>query len=141
MHDDEIPAPDGFHRPKHDRDYLRQVVLDGYALRTWETGRRANTGQELLGYEFCAPDGAVLFTGEDFGCSPMDPIDSDRALRALLGFLTLKPGDTDPDYFDGYTEAQLEFARGDAEQLQFWCDDEDPAAFVDLDERTPNDEQ
>lgn len=33
-------------------------------------------------------------------CAPGTPIDSDECLRNILGFLTLRPGNTDPDYFD-----------------------------------------
>ena len=74
----------------------------------------------MLAYEFRTPSGEVLFEGADYGCAPGHAIDSDDALRGLLGFLTLKPGDTDADYFTDYTEAQRAFAEGDAEELQMW---------------------
>lgn len=128
------------HAAKTDRDYLRQVEVDGYALRTWQTGKRYATGQERLGYEFVTPEGIVLFHGEDFGCSPMDCIDSDAALRGILGFLTLKPGDTDDDdYFANYTPEQMAFAEGDdVEYLSLWSiepdDDYEQPAFVNLDD-------
>ena len=38
-------------------------------------------------------------------------------LPGLLAFLSLKPGDTDPEYFEGYTPEQLEFARQEGESL------------------------
>ena len=59
----------------------------------------------------------VLFEGEDFGCSPMHAIDSDETLAGIMGFLTLRPGDTDPEYFEGYTEAQLDYCSQHAEAL------------------------
>lgn len=34
-------------------------------------------------------------------------VDSDDCLRGILGFLTLRPGDTDLEYFEHYTEEQL----------------------------------
>ena len=70
-----------------------------------------------IGYEFRDPSGAVLFHGDDFGPSPMHADDSDATLRALLGFLTLRPGDTDREYFAHYTPRQRAFAESDECQL------------------------
>jgi general stress protein YciG len=117
-------------------DVLRDVWIDGPAghrLTVWSRadGRCAATGQELLAYELRAPSGKVLFAGSDFGASPCHAVDADETLRGLLGFLTLRPGDTDADYFEAYTPEQLAFARGDAESLSMYADDEGPA-FVDV---------
>jgi hypothetical protein len=103
-------------------------------LITWETHKRAATGQHLLGYSFTEEGREEpLFSGEDFGCSPMVAIDSDDALRCLLGFLTLRPGDTDDEYFSEYTQDQMAFAKGPAEELQMWAlDDEPEGEFVDI---------
>lgn len=113
---------------------LRHVRLEaGYTLRTWDTPNRAPTGQWYIGYEFCGPDGTVIFTGEDCGVSPMHAVDSDDALRGLLVFLTLQPGDTDTEYFADYTEAQMAFAEStDCEWLQALTDEEAPATFEDI---------
>ena len=78
----------------------------GHALRTWDTGRTAR-GRTCIGYQLTDADGRVIFTGDDFRPSPCH---ADATLRALLGFLTLRPGDTDADYFADYTPAQLAFA-------------------------------
>jgi len=100
---------------------LRDVNVDGYRLQTWDTGRSVAHGpQHAIAYRFTAPDGVVLFESENFGCSPRDCIDSDACLRGLIGFLTCRPGDVEPAYFQDYTEAQLAFCDGDAEQLQTW---------------------
>ena len=100
---------------------LRDVKVGSYRLQTWDPhGARTNTGQLLINYRFSHPDGWCLFNGDDFGCSPMDSIDGDACLRGLLGFLTLKPGDTDDEYFEKYKPSQMEFAEGDAEDLQMW---------------------
>lgn len=131
----EIPGTDD---PRH----LRHVELDGFTLRTWDTGRSDRRGGTLTGYALFAPGeelagGAPIFCGEDFGSSPLDAIDSDAALRSLLGFLTLRPGDTDPDYFAAYTDAQLAFTAEHAESLSFYAmdADDDPPPFRDLDGR------
>ncbi len=47
----------------------------------------------------------------------MYAVDSDEAVNALMGFLTLKPGDTDADFFQSYSSAQMEFAESYAEYL------------------------
>lgn len=122
-----------------ERDYLRHVEIEAltdrkWQLRTWDTNKRDWRGQTQIGYEFINPDGVVLFTGEDFAGSPMDADDADETLRALLTFLTLKPGDTDREYFDSYNEAQRDFAESyECEAMQLWAMDEDAPAFVNLD--------
>ncbi len=55
--------------------------------------------------------GEVMFSGNDFSPSPMSCVDSLESLLTLLGFLTLKPGDTDNEYFMKYTLSQLDFAK------------------------------
>lgn len=105
-----------------DRNHLRHVRLEGFTLRTWDTGRTCSTWQSMIGYAFYAPDAeergeAPIFCGEDCGVAPSHAIDSDAALWGLLAFLTLRPGDTDSEYFDGYTAAQRAFAEGHAENL------------------------
>jgi hypothetical protein len=112
-----------------DSALLRTVRLTPYrkgkgptfTLKTWDTFRRDNLGKSVLCYEFTQrdADGAktVLFSGEDFACSPLLAIDSDAACASLLGFLTLRPGDTDAEYFENYTDAQREFAATHAEML------------------------
>jgi len=103
---------------------LRHVRLEsGHTLRTWDTGRTRN-GRTCMGYELRDLAGAVLFRGEDFGPSPMHADDSDEALRALLGFLTLRPGDTDRECFANYTQAQLDFANEHGELLGFIYSDD-----------------
>jgi len=100
---------------------LRDVNVDGYRLTLWDTYHTNNMGKYVLRYEFVNPEGGVLFSGRDFAASPMHAIDSDEVLRALLGFLTLQPGDTDAEYFEGYTPEQRDFAETSAEELSIWA--------------------
>lgn len=86
-----------------------------FALTMWDTYRTEH-GKSVLGYRLNMGR-TTLFTGEDFGCSPCHAIDSDDTVRALMSFLTLRPGDTDREYFDGYTAAQLEYCSQHAEAL------------------------
>jgi hypothetical protein len=95
-----------------------------FKLMTWDTGRRVfGSGKSLIGYTLSVKETgrghswAVLFAGEDFGCSPLHAVDSDESCRSLMAFLTLRPGDTDREYFAGYTPEQLEFCSAHAEAL------------------------
>lgn len=119
--------------------YLRRVVLRPYAkghgpsfaLTLWETGRTDALGKSILRYRFTQCPGIlskpgqrrvepiVLFTGTDFACAPGYALDSNRTAHALINFLTLKPGDTDADYFAEYTPAQLKFAEEHAEAVAY----------------------
>lgn len=110
---------------------LRNVMLGetGYRLQVWDTGNvKADFfTRHYLSYAFFAPGSdKPLFEGDDFSPSPMTVIDSDEALRCLIGFLTLRLGDTDKEYFKDYTDEQLEFAQGnDIEELQMFGMEED----------------
>jgi hypothetical protein len=119
-------------------EYLRRVRFADHVLETWETGK-ASSSHQYLGYRLTGPDGMVIFEGEDFGCPGSMSIDSDATLRNLLGFLTLRPGDTDEEYFANYTPAQLAWAQANGEELSLWSfergdfgDDFEEAAFEDL---------
>lgn len=87
-----------------------------FSLTTWDTGQRSN-GRPLLQYRLCM-DGKPLFQGSDYSPSPLTCIDSDESLFELLVFLTLRPGDTDPEYFENYTPDQMAFCDAHAEALQ-----------------------
>lgn len=115
------------------RDRLRSVRFAPYRkgmgptffLDMWDTHRSDSKHyhKSVLGYRLgqCTREKAgktkcaILFEGEDFATP--GSVDSDEAVRDLMGFLTLKPGDTDKEYFDNYTTAQRAFASNHAEAL------------------------
>jgi hypothetical protein len=114
--------------PLNEHTKLRRVIFRPYAkgqgptftLVTWDANARFDTGQHKIGYRLTMIDGrkrTVLFEAEDCGVAPSDAIDSDSAIEGCMGFLTLRPGDTDADYFEGYTETQLDFCASHAEAL------------------------
>lgn len=100
-----------------------------FRLTTWDTGRTDSMGKTRIGYRLsmgAARDQnvvgnpavwTVLFEGEDFSCSPLHAIDSDECIAGIMGFLTLRPGDTDAEYFADYTPAQIEYCEQWAESL------------------------
>jgi hypothetical protein len=101
-----------------------------FTLTTWDTYRTARDGKAVLGYRLSIHEHtnsagkpikrartSILFEGEDMYCSPMHSIDSDQTVLGLMSFLTLRPGDTDSEYFEPYTPNQMAFAEGYAEYL------------------------
>jgi hypothetical protein len=116
---------------------LRHVRLEtGHTLHTWSTGRTRG-GRTCIGYELCDVAGKALFRGEDFRPSPMHADDADATLRGLLGFLTLRPGDTDREYFADYTARQRAFAESsECELLAFLYSDDGEGTFTDPDDES-----
>ena len=90
-----------------------------YTLRLYDLNRTRPDGKYALGYKLTEHNRVshVVFEGEDFGCSPLHAIDSNETVRGIMGFLTLRLGDTDREYFIGYTPAQIEFRDQHAEAL------------------------
>lgn len=95
-----------------------------FHLQMWETSNRDPRYLDLpalgpvnrLGYRFRF-HGKTIFEGQDFGPSPLHPIDSDESVAALLHFLALRPGDVEEEYFETYTEGQMNFAIDHGEEL------------------------
>ncbi|MGE3171788.1 MAG: hypothetical protein AB7O97_04130 [Planctomycetota bacterium] len=114
---------------------LRHVLLDtGHTLRTWATGG-LRQGRTVVGYELADPSGSALFRDSDFYPSPLHADDADETLRALLGFLTLRPGDTNRDCFAGYSPAQQAFTESsECEALAYLYGEDGPGTFVDVDD-------
>lgn len=104
------------------KEFTEVYTFDGYTLSLESTNNLDKLGHEMVRYEFKNPSGEILFSGEDFGASPLHDATGLESAKGLLGFLTLKPGDTDAEYFDGYTEKQLEFCNSmDCENLQIYA--------------------
>lgn len=83
----------------------------GYELRLYDAGTD-DEGREVLRYVFhdlgwSEQSGRRLFVGGDYRPSPMHSVDGPESIAGLLSFLSLREGDTDRDYFDGYDERQL----------------------------------
>lgn len=106
----------------HCWEHVRTWEQGAYRLDLWQIYRRtpslARSGdrsRESLAYELWHEGAGPVFYGADFhtpGC-----VDSDEAVAALLSFLSLRPGDTDREYFDSYSPEQLEWAQEHGEEL------------------------
>ena len=114
-----------------------------FILTTWDANKRDHMGKNMLRYRltmryprvslgcgdgFKPASSVVLFEGADFACAPSHAIDSVAAAESLMGFLTLRPGDTDAEYFANYSKTQLDYCAEHAEWLAGevsarWCDE------------------
>lgn len=111
------------------RDILREELFRPYLpgkgpffrVTTWDPHLPLGShGHTYLGYELVMYENGqrtVLFTGTDYGIPSGEAIDSDESIRGLMGFLTLRPGDTDAEYFEKYTPEQFAFADAHGESL------------------------
>jgi hypothetical protein len=100
---------------------MQSYNFDGYTLTLEETNRRDTYNHIMVKYSFISPQDEAIFSGEDFGASPLHDAEGIESAKSLLGFLTLKKGDTDEDYFENYTPRQLEFSESfDCERLQLY---------------------
>jgi hypothetical protein len=95
-------------------EHLRTWQTDGFCLDLYYAGTA--WGRVRLAYEF-RDRGELIFAGDDFHPSPLHAYDGDEAIASLLGFLALRPGDTDREYFASYTERQLDWTAARAETL------------------------
>jgi len=102
-------------------DHVRAWTGGDFRLELF-TAYQFRHGKDILAYQFFHRD-RLVFEGHDFGCSPMHAIDGDETVAALLHFLSLKPGDTDSEYFEGYTPEQLDFARQHGEELYLYVEE------------------
>jgi hypothetical protein len=104
---------------------MKTYDFAGYKLTMKSQNKKDKFGHEKVSYTFSNPAGTTIFDGDDFGASPMHPAEGKESAISLLTFLTLRPGDTDSEYFDKYTPEQLEFANSiDCENLQIYTFDD-----------------
>ena len=106
-------------------EMVTRWTRDGYVLRLFDAGTD-DEGREVLSYAFSdlfwtwqGDFGRRLFVGSDYRPSPLHALDSEESIAGLLGFLSLREGDTDSEYFNGYDERQLAWRDSDrSEELQ-----------------------
>ena len=110
---------------EHVRTCIFKPYLDPamprFRLTVWDTGLTDRYGKHRLACELSMHEGrkTVLFKRRDFCVSPLHAINSDATMLAIMDVLTLKPGDTDKEYFADYTPEQLAFCARHAEVLNY----------------------
>lgn len=120
------------------KELIRTVRLTPYrkggrptfTLRLYHTAEARRDGKTRVAYDLRMHTRdtrkhrtatVVLFDGDDFGCSPLHATDSDACVRGLMTFLTLRPGDTDAEWFANYTDEQRAYCDAHAETLSLEC--------------------
>ena len=103
-------------------EYLgkRECPYTGAIIKLWRTNDRDWRGQDKLHYALYH-NGNVIFEGGDFAGSPLHAIDSDATFATILTFLSMQPGDTDPEYFESYTGDQLNWIASYGEELSLYA--------------------
>lgn len=100
---------------------IRQWKEDSYKLQLFNYNVAYSNKLKLI-YHFYHED-KLIFEGSNFKPSPLHSVSSDKTLAALLSFLSLKPGDTDKEYFEDYTQEQLDFVKKHGEYLALFADE------------------
>jgi hypothetical protein len=109
----------------------REKVMDDQSLmRGWASspfrlelhelrgpGRWREDGKTPIGYRFYHDD-QLIFEGDDIAVPAGQTLDGDQTVRGVLGFLALRPGDVEADYFAAYTPEQLAWRDEHAEYLK-----------------------
>lgn len=108
---------------------MRSWEQDGFLVELYETGHTQfeRYGHTSVGYRLYDVDfsretgnGDPIFEGTDYGIPAGSVIDNLAAVNGIVGFLSCRPGDTDNEYFEGYTERQLTWVSARAEELSWW---------------------
>jgi hypothetical protein len=106
---DHAPQP----QPKPAARHIRIWSQDDFTLYLLPPNAAGKCAYAL--YDDGTPD--PIFSGADYGPSPLHPWASDLSVAGLLVFLSLQPGDTDDEYFADYTPAQLAWVKARGEEL------------------------
>lgn len=110
---------------------IREWEDGKFKLKMWEADDRIPNRviRNYLAYRFWY-DGKEVFKGADYAPDASQTDDGDEAVAGLLHFLSLKPGDTDSEYFDSYTTEQMQFAILHGEELGTIARDMEDGSYV-----------
>lgn len=114
-------------------EHMRTWEEGGFRLELFATWQVDGWGKDILAYQLYHHD-VLIFQDEGFCPGRGMSIDGDEAVGGLLGFLSLKPGDTDFEYFKDYTPEQMEFAQAHGEELRYLAMTLEEDVTDDLDE-------
>ena len=112
------------------RSWVFQPYIQGkgpiYILTLYEPPPpldRDSAGRWGVGYTLERKEGGkkmLLFDSDTNGIAYAHlSVDSDERAHDVMGWLTLKPGDTDEEFFNKYTPEQREWAESEAEELGY----------------------
>jgi hypothetical protein len=135
-----MKMPKGPEWSRQSPDHLRTVRFVPYrkgmgptfVLDTWDANTYDRHGKAGIAYRLVMVEGGkrtCLFYGDrcngallghPMGGAALDSREGSRSIaRSLMTFLTLRPGDTDAEYFARYTREQLAYAEAHGEALSY----------------------
>jgi len=100
----------------YDGHQLRLHLADTFSKRIGTSPKR------MVAYRLRDRDtGKIIFEAADYDPSPFyeDRLSAASA-RELIGFLCLRPGDTDDEFFEKYTPEQLAWAKQHGENYSMY---------------------
>lgn len=97
-------------------EYLASWHDGPYRLHLFTSHETDEFGHTALSYQF-RHNGDIVFDGGDYRPGSGIALDGADSVSGLLGFLTLRPGDTDWEYFAAYSPCELLWAIEHAEEL------------------------
>lgn len=92
-------------------DFLVRWEYGDYQLTLWEGSK-----DQCIKYRLENSEG-VIFENEDIRPSSLYSIDGPDTVFAVLGWLTIQEGSVDPEYFEYYTQKQLDWKDSHGEAL------------------------
>lgn len=106
--------------PEHDK---RLITITAYDNLGWDSAGRVRLTVEVR------HGGKVIFPLGQLTCALHGTSDGIEARELAMSLVAMRPGDTDPDYFEGYTEAQIDWVTAHGEALGMereirYCDSE-----------------
>jgi len=103
--------------------YTLPTSTGNFTLTMKALKRPLDSDHTPVKYVLTDPIGLILFEGRDFKTPDYKNPTSKKNAAELIGFLTLALGDTDSEWFDSYTPAQMEFCQSFAyEELSLYSD-------------------
>jgi len=100
--------------------FIRHVQIDMFLVELFDMGKLSDPNHQVVGYRFWDGD-ELMFEGKDYGVPRGTKLTDGSVVVTLLGFIGLKPGDTDDEYFENYTPKQLEWADQRAEDVSLYA--------------------
>lgn len=99
-----------------DGDFMRGLILDEYLCELYQPHGFQSGSHYTVGLRLWDGD-ELIFDSHRVGVPQGVAIDSPGVFEAALSSLSMKPGDTDSDYFSDYTPEQLEWVAKNADDL------------------------
>ena len=108
---------------REDADFMRGLRSGDFLLELYQLNQFQSSGShENIGYRLIddtVEHLGVVFDGHDVGIPRGSCLDSAGSFESVLGFLSMKKGDVEEEYWKehGYTPKQLEWRDARAEEL------------------------